>query len=204
MASSTPSASLQRDLGRRALFASVGGGILIFLGAVGWQNRYGFMLPLAALVIGAAFILGIQRILRVSGSGDDAGARHAAERARYLLITRLEYAGFAVALVACQFLNQMVWLIPLVAVISGLHYLALGRLLRSTSSYVKGVALCLITVVVVALAPAITPPHATPSTQVYLWWVIIGLVGGAVLWADALLCLVRGFSGRLPMQTKAS
>lgn len=196
--------SSQRDLGRRALFASVGGGILVYLGAMGFQGKYGFAPPVVALAIGVALILASQRMQGSTGGSAADDGSHTAIRSRYLLITRLEYAGFAVALVACQLLNQRIWLVPLVALISGIHYVALGPLLRSPSAYVKGVALCLIAVVVVAVAPAIIPPHAAPAAQTYLWWVLVGLIGGGVLWADALLCLVRGLIGRMSMLAKAS
>jgi hypothetical protein len=185
------------DLGRRALFASVGGGVFVFLGAVAFQGKYGLLPPIAALVVTVALIFGSLAALTnadraLAANPSTAAPRSAATRDRYLLITRLEYAGFLVALVACNLLGQMAWLLPLVAVLSGAHYLALGRLLRSVSAWAKGAILCLLAVAVVAFLPAMYPAHVAASAQIYLWWVVTGFVGGAVLWFDAVLCLVQG------------
>ncbi len=192
------------DLGYRALYASVGGGILVFLGAVGFQGKYGLLPPIAALVVTLALMMGSLALLT---NADRALAAHPSAASsprprgptvheRYLTITRVEYAGFFVALIACNLLGQMIWLMPLVAIISGIHYLALGRLARSVSAWAKGSLLCVLAVAVVALLPALYPAHVAASTQIYLWWVVIGFVGGAILWFDAVYCLVRGLRPR--------
>jgi hypothetical protein len=201
--------SLAHDLGRRALYASVGGGVLVFLAAVGFQGKYGYLPPIAALVVTAVLIFAslaqltnADRALVANPAASTAtSTRGAAVRDRYLLTTRLEYVGFLVALVACNLLNQMAWLLPLVAVISGAHYLALGRVLRSVSAWAKGSILCLLAVAVVAFLPAMYPAHAPLSAQIYLWWVVVGFAGGAVLWFDAILCLAQGL--RKPMGAAA-
>jgi hypothetical protein len=191
------------DLGRRALFASVGGGVLVFLGAVGFQGKYGYLPPIAAAVVAVALMFAslaqltnADRALAANPSLADTTPRTAAVRERYLLITRLEYVGFLVALIACNLLNQMAWLLPLVAIISGAHYLALTRVLRSVSAWAKGAILCMLAAAVVAFLPAMYPAHVAASAQIYLWWVVVGFAGGAVLWFDAILCLTQGLRPR--------
>ncbi|MGH2503599.1 MAG: hypothetical protein ACRDID_13915, partial [Ktedonobacterales bacterium] len=92
--------------------------------------------------------------------------------------------------------NQMVWLLPLVAIIAGIHYLVLGRILRSVSAWAKGAIICVATVAVVAFLPALYPAHAALTAQVYLWWIVAGFIAGAVLWFDAVVCLAQAFRAR--------
>lgn len=201
-ASQGPESQLH-DLGRRALYAAVGGGVFVFLGAVGFQGKYGQIPPILSLVVGAVLIFASLALLTNADRALAANPAAAITRApavndRYLIITRLEYAGFLLVLVVCNLFNQMPWLLPVVAVVSGAHYLALGRLLRSVSSWAKGAILCLLAVAVVAFLPALYPPHTPQATQVYLWWIVVGFAGGAVLWFDTIFSLIRGFRGTPP------
>lgn len=184
--------SSAHDLGRRALFASVGGGILAFLGTMGLRGNYTLLPPIAAAIVTVA--LAAWSILQLNAADrlPAAEQRPANVRASYLLITRMEYFGFLAALLVCELFNQMIWLLPAVVIISGLHYLALGRLLPSRSAYIKGAILCLLAVATVLFAPPLYPPHAAASEQIYIWWAIVGIGGGLVLWFDALQCLLLG------------
>ncbi|MDE3230004.1 MAG: hypothetical protein KGO05_08970 [Chloroflexota bacterium] len=184
--------SLAHDLGRRALYASVGGGILAFLGTMGLMGHATLLPPIAAALVTVALVVWSIRLLNAADRQPPAESRPVNVRASYLLITRMEYFGFLAALLVCELFNQMIWLLPAVAIISGLHYLALGRLLPSRSSYIKGAILCLLAVATVLFAPPLYPPHAAASAQVYLWWVIVGVGGGLVLWFDAVQCLTLG------------
>ncbi|HZC07441.1 MAG TPA: hypothetical protein VE338_17535 [Ktedonobacterales bacterium] len=195
------------DLGRRALFASVGGGVFVFLATIGFQGKYGYLPPIAAFVVAAALIFlslvaltNADRALAADRTLATSEPRDIRIRERYLQITRLEYVGFVVALIICNLLDQMAWLMPLVAIVSGIHYLALGRVLRSVSAWAKGAILCLAAVATIAFLPALYPPHASPAAQVYLWWIVVGFIGGAVFWFDAILCLTQGLRGRAPTQ----
>jgi hypothetical protein len=178
------------DLGRRALFAAIGGGILAFLGTMGLMGHYTLIPSIAVAVVTVALTVMCIRQLNAADRLPPQEQRPAADRTRYLLITRMEYMGFLFALLICELFNLMVWLLPLVAIISGLHYLWLGRILPSRSAYIKGAILCLLAVGTLLLAPPLYPTHAAPSEQIYLWWVIVGLGGGAVLWFDALQLLL--------------
>ncbi|HET9111660.1 MAG TPA: hypothetical protein VFN78_12605 [Ktedonobacterales bacterium] len=191
------------DLGRRALFASVGGGVFTFLATIGFQGKYGYLPPIAACIVAVALIFlslvlltNADRALAANPALATSTPRDLKIRERYQLITRLEYTGFLVALVICNLLDQMVWLLPLAAIISGAHYLALGRVLRSVSAWAKGAILWLAAVATIAFLPARYPPHAPAAAQVYLWWIVVGFIGGAVFWFDAIMCLMRGLRRR--------
>ena len=201
-ASQGPESALH-DLGRRALYASVGGGVFVFLGAVGFQGKYGQIPPILSLVVAAVLIFASLALLTnadraLVANPAAAITRTPAAHNRYLLITRMEYVGFLLALVVCNLFNQMPWLLPIVAVVSGAQYLALGRLLRSVSSWAKGALLCLLAVAVVAFLPPLYPPHTPLAAQVYLWWIVVGFAGGAILWFDAIFSLILGFRGKVP------
>lgn len=196
------------DLGRRALFASVGGGIFVFLATIGFQGKYGYLPPITAAIVAVALIFlslvlltNADRALAANPRLATTEPRDLKIRERYQFITRLEYTGLLIALVICNLLGQMVWLLPLAAIISGARYLALGRVLRSVSAWAKGTILWLTAVATIAFLPARYPPHAPATTQVYLWWIVVGFIGGAVFWFDAIVCLMRGLRG--PASTSA-
>lgn len=200
---STGPQSPAHDLGRQALFASVGGGAFIFLATVGFQGHIGLLPSVAAVVVAVALIFGslalltnADRALAANPALATTDSRSDAFRRNYALTTQLVYVGFIVALLICNLLDQMTWLLPLAAIIAGVHYLALGRMLRSVSAWAKGAILCMAAVATVAFLPPLSPPHASLASQVYLWWIVAGFIGGAVLWFDAILCLLQGFRGR--------
>ena len=195
----------EHDLGRRALFASVGGGIFVFLATIGFQGHIGLVPPIAAVGVTVLLIIAsmvaltnADRALAANPALASDSPRSAKARRGYVLTTQFEYVGFIVVLVVCNLLNQMVWLLPLVGIIAGIHYLALGRILRSVSAWAKGAILCVASVATVAFLPALYPPHAALTAQVYLWWIVVGFIAGAVLWFDAILCLAQAFRARKP------
>ncbi len=191
------------DLGRRALYASVSGGIFVFLATIGFQGKYGYLPSIAACLVAVALIFlslvlltNADRALAANPSLATTTPRDLKIRERFMFYSQLEYVGFIVALIVCNLLDQMVWLLPLAAIVSGTRYLALGRLLRSVSAWAKGTILWLAAVATIAFLPARYPPHAPAATQVYLWWIVVGFIGGAVFWFDAIMCLTRGLRGR--------
>lgn len=195
--------SAEHDLGRRALFASVGGGIFVFLATDGFQGHIGLLPSVAAIAVAILLIVASMAVLTNADHALKANPalatdspRSAKARRSYILTTQLEYVGFIIVLIICNLFGQMVWLLPLVAIIAGIHYLVLGRILRSVSAWAKGAILCVATVAVVAFLPAVYPAHAALTAQVYLWWIVVGFIAGAVLWFDAVLCLAQSFRAR--------
>lgn len=184
-----------RDLSRESLFASIGGGVLAIFGALGWQGAYGPW-PLVAAALIAALLIALSLRGYLPSNHSDPASAHAAERRRYLLITRLEYLGFIAALVVCDLLRQMNWALPLIVIIAGLHYLALGRLLTSPAAYVKGALLCMLAVLTVLLIPQQLPNQA--GAPGLWWWIVPGVGGAIILWADAIRCLILSSRGERP------
>ena len=95
--------SAEHDLGRRALYASVGGGIFIFLATVGFQGRIGLIPPIAAVVVTVLLIIGsmvaltnADRALAANPALASATPRTATTRHGYILTTQFEYIGFIV------------------------------------------------------------------------------------------------------------
>lgn len=183
------------DLGRRALFASVGGGILAFLGTMGLMGHYTIIPSIAVAVVTVALVVVCIRQLNAADRQPPDEARPATNWS-YLVISRIQYVGFIIALLICELFNLMVWLLPLVALISGFYYLWLGRILPSRSAFIKGAILYLLTIGAMLFAPPLYPTLAASSEQIYLWWVIVGIGGGAILWFDALQ-LLRELGQRL-------
>lgn len=178
-----------RDISREALFASLGGGVLAIFGALGWQSAYGPWPVIVAATLAAALIVASGRLYFTVGGATQSGNEHVAERSRYLLMTRMEYIGFIVVLVGCRLLGKMNWALPLIVLIAGVHYLALGWLYNSPSAWVKGALLCVVALATVLFIPQLLPNQTDALGPVLLWWIIPGTVGAIILWADAARCL---------------
>ena len=90
-------------------------------------------------------------------------------------------------------LHAAEYLAPTIAVIVGLHFIALAPAFSPAGSYSKphlaaGIAMCVIAVVTVVAAPK----HS--ASGLYLWGVILGFANGALLWGNAAARL--RFAGR--------
>lgn len=183
-----------RALGRRSLFGSLGGTILVLLGMMGlrgWGGSLPFVVP---AVIGALFVLGAATLLSRASKDPAAASQYSAVRGHYLLVTRLEYLGFAATVVVFGYvLSQVQFIVPICAIISGLHFLALGQLLRMRSAYIRGILLCVLAAATMLVLPAQATVGAPVSGSVMVWPIVDGIASALVLWSDAALALVQGF-----------
>lgn len=183
------------ELGRHGLFGSLGGTILALLGV--WVGLLGWGGAIPLVVVGA-----IGAIIAASAAALIARARAlpqeaghlAQQRGSYLMISRLEYLGFAAAIIVFgPILNRPQFVVPASAIISGIHYLALGRLFQMRSGYVRGALMCAIAVVTMLALPAQATLGASPAHTVDLWALVSGPACAVVLWPDAIVTLARGF-----------
>jgi hypothetical protein len=78
---------------------------------------------------------------------------------------------------------------PVVALIVGLHFIALAPILRTPFDYLVGIVLCLLALTSVLMLPAYLST-ATPSENIFLWGVVTGLGTAIMLWIGA-ACRLR-------------
>ena len=94
-------------------------------------------------------------------------------------------------IVSCaSLLHKWDWILPLMALAVGLHFLPLAHLFRRPLLYVTGAALCLICIATIAFVP----PHLGVR-HLQGWLLAAGLGSGAVLWFSALWMLVQSWTG---------
>ena len=86
-------------------------------------------------------------------------------------------------------LHRPMWIMPLIAVVVGLHFFPLARALNRPLYQVTGAALCAVGVGVPLLVPAVLGLRHTSG-----WLLGIGLGGGVVIWLTALALLSYGYT----------
>jgi len=109
----------------------------------------------------------------------------------YGLVVLLQYGFIVLTCIVC------LWLVPsasklvliIITLINGLHFLALGPILR-WSAYAKGIILCLLAILTAVALPTSITVGGAKSYQILLWFVVPGFGTTIVVWSDAILSLV--------------
>ena len=86
-------------------------------------------------------------------------------------------------------LHRPEFLVPTVAIIVGLHFLALGPFFRSRSHIVIGITMCLMAIIVMVVIPQSTA--AARPEGMAPWGVALGIGNAVLLWATTLYRLVE-------------
>jgi hypothetical protein len=173
------------ELARRCLFLSIGGIILWWLGSVGLRGWGGYAPLILGLVIGALLLLGCLRTFQTAQQLPQSSSHLDQVRRWYKLITGLEYAGFFLTFLFCNWFKQPLFIAPIIVLVSGLHFLALGPVLRTHMTYVKGVVLPLLAI----LTMAVLPQQATFGQPIWLWYVVPGFLGALLLYGETIVIL---------------
>jgi hypothetical protein len=186
----TPIGTRASERGLHAVIVAVGGSIWAFFGLQGLQG-WGGALPFIALAVIPIALVAVGLALRARAARMAQGAsRFQAMRGRYLTIVRLEYGAIIAAIIICNLIHQQMYLMPIIALIVGIHFFALVPVLQTRSAYVKGALLVLIAI----LTPLALPQHAHPGGRDLLPWELLpGLATAAVLWIDSLTALISSF-----------
>jgi MFS family permease len=180
--------------GRHCLILSVGGAIwsvaAIVAGGLlnfsGWPALLAVVLVIAALLIaGSLYVFrSARRLPEMEGS-----SRYQQMRRLYWTVFRIQYGLIAAVVILSSFsLFVRHALLIIIAIINGLHLIALGPILR-WPGYLKGVLLCFIALITLAVPTYVTVGGTHPY-QLLLWWLIPGFGTTIVLWADAIPSLL--------------
>lgn len=101
-----------------------------------------------------------------------------------------EFVVIVLAVVITSILHKTAFILPVVALAVGLHFLPLARVLHRPLYYVTGGALCLLGVGVPLLVPA-----QIGTGHIAGWQLVLGLLGGVVVWLTTIALLVRSRTG---------
>ena len=143
---------------------------------------------LAVLAVPALLLLGALAVRRsVPGVPD---AEWSPEMSRvFRQAVAGEGVGILAILVVTLPLRRPEWILPLVALAVGLHFLPLARVFQRPLYYLTGAALCLLCLVTFAVPPHLGVPHLQG------WRLVAGLGAGVVLWVSALMMLIQSWIG---------
>lgn len=186
--------STVREAGVHAIIVTLGGGIWGFFGAVGLDGRYGLVpqiidVFIVLLLVAAGWML-VQAARHLPQEGQ---TRFQARFRTYLQVVRIEYVAIAAAVILGNVIHQQIWIMPVIALIVGIHFFALVNILQRVPALVKGALLCLTIIITVALLPATVRFN---GGEVVLWAFVPGIACAMVLWVDAVMALGRGYSLR--------
>ena len=181
------------ERGTHAIIVACGGAIWAFFGLQGLQGWRGWMpfavlAPIPLLIILAGLYLRTRSIALPLGE-----SRWKRGRGGYLMIVRLEYLAIGAAIILCALLQRTVYLLPIIAVIVGVHFFALRSILPTVPAIVKGAILTLVGALTVALLPQRIVAGAPMEHTLILWEVVPGLLSAAVLWFDGVSAALGGF-----------
>jgi hypothetical protein len=114
---------------------------------------------------------------------DGDGARLQQRMKRFRLIVVLEFVFIGAAVAVCSATGHGELIIPLIALIVGVHFFPLAWLFQVRSYYVTGALLCGLVLLTLLLVPA----QATRSVgKVHVWWAVVGFGAALILWGTAL------------------
>lgn len=191
MASRQPTATELRLRARHCLILSVGGAIWgVAATLIGLPGFGGQLLLLSVLLVLALLLTaGSVFLFRSAHDLPEGTSRYREWRGFYWAVVRLQYFLIIVTVVLSLFLLPIYHaLLIIITIINGLHFIALGPLLR-WPSYIKGAALCLLALGTILLPFSLTIRGVSPEPLI-LWWIVPGFGSTIILWSDALPSLV--------------
>lgn len=135
-----------------AIIIALSGGFWAFFGAQGFEGRYGSLPLLVDLIIVLALAAAGWMLVQAARQLPQAGVTRFQTRFRtYLLIVRLEYSAIILTVILGNVLQQQNPIMPIIALIVGIHFFALVNILQRIPSIIKGALLCLTAIITVVL-----------------------------------------------------
>jgi hypothetical protein len=186
------------------LNACIGALIFILLGSVwavfGLWSLHGtgtlivaVSLSLCALPLFVVTVDTIRQVLRLPPDTLTAERRERIARIkrRFALVNILQGIAIGATFTLGFNLRHPEYIPPIVALIVGLHFLALAPILRMRFDYVIGALLCLLSITTMLLLPAYISVSNTSVEKVFLWGAVVGIGAALVLWAGAVSRLMN-------------
>jgi hypothetical protein len=192
------------ERGRHCLILSVGGAIWSIVAIVSGLHMAKSWLPVLVIVIIVGLLLaaGSLYVIRMAKRFPADVSHYQQMRGWYWRIVRIQYGAIILAVIIAIFNSPVALsLMLIIALINGLHFIALGPVLRQPygAAYIKGILLCLLAIGTWLFVPTFA---TIGSIHVLLWWVIPGFGTTIILWADAIPALI-GILRRLQAQKMA-
>ena len=193
----TPTAAPDLALERASALHGQTQGAMVLVGAgLGWMigglsalGAVPLTLFLAVLAAAALLLLGGWRVRRLALGIPELPWSPQVRRGFWLAVGG-EIVAILVIVSGGLLLHQPDWIVPLMALAVGLHFLPLAHLFRRPFYYVTGAALCLVCLATIAFMP----PH-WGAHHIHGWLLAAGVGSGTVLWLSALWMLFQSWMG---------
>ncbi|HET7034769.1 MAG TPA: hypothetical protein VFI42_03735 [Thermomicrobiaceae bacterium] len=163
-------------------------GIVGAIALNGWGSPE---LAIVVVVIGIVLLAQAVSLRNAAARLPDDEGDHAAENRRqrgFIAINVVEFGSIAIAVFACNVTQQLHLLVPLIALIVGLHFLPLAALFHVRTYYVTGVLLCLLAVLGLFAIPSTS---SIDGREVRASWAVVSFGAAVVLWASAIVSWLR-------------
>jgi len=169
-----------------ALWAGLG-----FIGLEGWGIPW---LLIIAVLVSVALCVGGFSLRSAAGQLTDqvtAENAHYWKRAGRWFTIVFATQGIAIGVTSaiCGATGHYELILPLTALIVGVHFLPLAPLFRVKSYYITGTLLCVLSVITLLTVPSTVTLH---GEQILLWWVIVGFGSALILWTTGLSLFLAG------------
>jgi hypothetical protein len=183
-----------KEAGLSGAILSFGGTIWLALGFIGLEGFGGYVPFVCVLIVGISLVSMNLRNYFIGKKLPQSESNFSRNRKTYLLVNRLQYGGLILTLIVTNVLKEELFLMPVIGVIVGLHFIALRNVIAKTPAYLKGLILITVSILSVLLLPSKFTFGMPIDHQFIIWGLVPGIVASATLWSDATRALARGLS----------
>ena len=171
------SRSAVRGVASGLLFLALFGTVWAWVGASGMQGWGYPWLRVATAIVGIILLAGGIRLLRASRPLSDETVGSEVERVQPLgrqfrIVLTIEVVAIVAAVAVCNLTGYPDLIVPIVALIVGVHFFPLAALFHVRAYYVTGVLLCLLVIITLLAVP---PVVTLGARRILAWWSIVGL-----------------------------
>jgi len=150
-------------------------------------------LGLCALLLSVVSIDSIRKVLRLPHEilSADRRERIARIKRRFGLVNLLQGIAIGATFILGFIFRHPDYIPPIVALIVGLHFIALAPILQMRFDYMIGALLCLLSPATMFILPVYISVSNRSSENIFLWGAAIGIGSAIVLWAGAVSRLIN-------------
>jgi MFS family permease len=165
------------------LWSLHGNGTLIFAVSLG----------LCAFLLFIVSIYSIRKVLRLPQDilSTERRERVARIKRRFGLVNLLQGIAIGASFTLGFIFHLPDYIPPIVALIVGLHFIAIAPILQIRFDYIIGVLLCLLSLATVFMLPVNISVSNKSSENIFLWGAVTGIGSAIVLWVGAISRLMK-------------
>jgi MFS family permease len=149
---------------------------------------------LLLLILGIISLRKVRRLPHDILSGERR-ARVTRIKRRFALVNLFQGIAIAMAFTFGFNLHHPEYIPPVVALVVGLHFLALAPILQMRFDYLIGTLLCLLSLITIFGLPTYVDTSNPSVRDIFLWGAVTGIGSAIVLWMGAVSRLIKARAG---------